>query len=274
MQANHRGVGRGMTQGEEGELTQLRKKANTIQKPQHEEELGPETTISSSMRTRKLGISDPHRQQPQLHAGITKELSCPLLPRPDLPAPQTPLGGLPWRLRRWSFCLQCGRPGFNPRVGKILWRRKWQPTPVLLPGKCHGRRSLVGYSAWDGKELDTTEQCPFSDLATSPEWSQNSLGLDPSINIFSVPSDCNGQPRLISAAGNYFHEMKTRDCETIDDHKQESAKDDENKCWQKKLIMVWISDWTWPWWSSFQMINFPAFIQPLSSLLPSLLPFL
>ena len=38
---------------------------------------------------------------------------------------------------------QCGRPGFNPWVGKIPWRRKWQPTPVLLPRKSHGRRSLV-----------------------------------------------------------------------------------------------------------------------------------
>ena len=38
------------------------------------------------------------------------------------------------------------------------WRRKWQPTSVLLPGKFHGRRSLVGYSPWDHKELDMTEQ--------------------------------------------------------------------------------------------------------------------
>ena len=38
---------------------------------------------------------------------------------------------------------------FNPWVGKIPWRRKWQPTPVFLPGKSRGQRSLVGYSAWD-----------------------------------------------------------------------------------------------------------------------------
>jgi len=42
-------------------------------------------------------------------------------------------------------------------VGKIPWRRKWQPTPVLLPGKFHGWRRLVGYSPWGCKELDTTE---------------------------------------------------------------------------------------------------------------------
>ena len=40
-------------------------------------------------------------------------------------------------------CQQCGRPRFNPWVGKILWRRKWQSTPVLSPGKFHGWRSLV-----------------------------------------------------------------------------------------------------------------------------------
>ena len=38
------------------------------------------------------------------------------------------------------------------------WRRKWQPTPVFLPGECHGQKSLLGYSPWDHKELDTTEQ--------------------------------------------------------------------------------------------------------------------
>ena len=54
-------------------------------------------------------------------------------------------------------CLQCGRPGFDPWVRKILWRRKWQPTPVLLPGKSHGQRSIVGYSPWGHKELDMTE---------------------------------------------------------------------------------------------------------------------
>ena len=44
--------------------------------------------------------------------------------------------------------------GFNPWVGKIPWRRKWQPTPVLLPGKSHGQRSLVGNSPWGLKETE------------------------------------------------------------------------------------------------------------------------
>ena len=42
--------------------------------------------------------------------------------------------------------VQCKRPGLDPWVRKIPWRRKWQPTPVFLPGESHGRRSLVGYS--------------------------------------------------------------------------------------------------------------------------------
>ena len=39
-----------------------------------------------------------------------------------------------------------------------VWRRKWQLTPVLLPGESHGRRSLVGYTPWGLKESDTTER--------------------------------------------------------------------------------------------------------------------
>ena len=72
---------------------------------------------------------------------------------------------------------QCRRHGFNPRVRKISWRRKWQPTPVFLPGKFLRQRSLSGYSPSGHKELGRTEHtsyleklvslCPcFSDLAS------------------------------------------------------------------------------------------------------------
>ena len=47
---------------------------------------------------------------------------------------------------------------FNPLVRKIPWRRKWQPTPLFLPGKSHGQRGLEGYSPWGCKESDITEQ--------------------------------------------------------------------------------------------------------------------
>ena len=59
-----------------------------------------------------------------------------------------------------SAC-NAGDPGSIPWVGKILWRRKWQPILVFLPGESHGQRGLVGYSPCGGKELDTTEQLSF-----------------------------------------------------------------------------------------------------------------
>ena len=52
----------------------------------------------------------------------------------------------------------CRKYRFDPWVWKIPWNRKWHPTPVFLPGKSHGQRSLVGYSSWGHKESDKTEQ--------------------------------------------------------------------------------------------------------------------
>ena len=60
------------------------------------------------------------------------------------------------------FC-QLRRGGFHPRVGKIHWRRVWQPTPVFLPEECHGQRSLAGYSPQGCEESDTT----WSNLAAA-----------------------------------------------------------------------------------------------------------
>ena len=54
------------------------------------------------------------------------------------------------------------RHGFNPWVGKVLWRRKWQPTQVFCLENPHGQRSLAGYSPWGGKESDTTEGQTFT----------------------------------------------------------------------------------------------------------------
>ena len=50
------------------------------------------------------------------------------------------------------------RHGFELWVKKILWRREWLPTPVFLPRKFHGQRSLVGYSPWGHEELNMTEK--------------------------------------------------------------------------------------------------------------------
>ena len=54
--------------------------------------------------------------------------------------------------------LQYRRPGFNPWVGKIPWKREWIPTPVFWPGEFHRQRSLAGYGSWGCKGSDTTEQ--------------------------------------------------------------------------------------------------------------------
>ena len=56
---------------------------------------------------------------------------------------------------------------FDPWVRKIPWRRKRQPTPVFLPGKSHGPRSLVGYNPWGLKESDTTARLHFIAKNTS-----------------------------------------------------------------------------------------------------------
>ena len=64
--------------------------------------------------------------------------------------------GLPWWLGGKEPTCLCRRLWFDPRVGKIPWKRKWHSTPVFLPGKIHGQRGLVGYSPWGHKESDMT----------------------------------------------------------------------------------------------------------------------
>ena len=59
------------------------------------------------------------------------------------------------------------RCGFDLWVGKMTWRRAWQPTPVFLPGESQGQRSLRGYSPWGRKELDTTEVTEHAQLCLS-----------------------------------------------------------------------------------------------------------
>ena len=63
-------------------------------------------------------------------------------------------------LSRWlsgkEFACQCWRYRFNFWVGEIPWSRKWQPTPVFVPGKFHGHRCLTSCSPWERKELSVT----------------------------------------------------------------------------------------------------------------------
>ena len=69
--------------------------------------------------------------------------------------------GLPSWVSGKEFACQCRRHKrlvFDPWVGKISWNRKWQSTPVFLPGRFHGQRSLAGSNPWGCKGSDTTER--------------------------------------------------------------------------------------------------------------------
>ena len=67
-----------------------------------------------------------------------------------------------------SDAKEWGRPGFDPSVGKMPWRRAWQSTPVFLPGESHEQMSLVDYSPCGRKELDMAER-----LSTVPSLSED-----------------------------------------------------------------------------------------------------
>ena len=90
------------------------------------------------------------------------------------------------RLLGLLWCLQCGRPGFDPWIRKIHWKRKWQPTPVLLPGKSHDQRSMVGYSPWGCKESDTTESLHFRIMNVSVQNVQLNMEVVQQVAIIIV----------------------------------------------------------------------------------------
>ena len=90
--------------------------------------------------------------------------------------------GLPLWLSWQKILLQCGRPGSDPWVGKIPWRRERLPTPVFWPGEFHGL-----FSSWGRKELDRTERLSLSRWV--PGWS----GLGGTLwwkTLFSILSNC------------------------------------------------------------------------------------
>ena len=75
------------------------------------------------------------------------------------------------------------RPGFNPWVGKIPWRRKGQPTPVFLPGESHGQRSLAGYSPQGREQLDTTEETWHMETYIKTSWLKANSSLMVQISL-------------------------------------------------------------------------------------------
>ena len=70
--------------------------------------------------------------------------------------------GFPWWLNGKELTYQCRNRGLDPWIGKIPWRREWQPTPVFLAGKFQGHKSLLGYSSQGhkrvGHDLATRQQ--------------------------------------------------------------------------------------------------------------------
>ena len=75
-----------------------------------------------------------------------------------------------WLPGKKSSC-HCRRFKFDPWIRKIPWKRKCPPIPVFLSGKFHGQRNLAGYSSWDYKESETSEQLsPYTHLESWKCW--------------------------------------------------------------------------------------------------------
>ena len=100
-----------------------------------------------------------------------------------------------------TICLQWGRPGFDPWVGKIPWRREWLPTPVFLPGEFRGWRSLAGCSPWGLKESNMTEKLHFLSQAwSSPQggiWSGRGIEQDSRTPVFWLWSPVGAPCRVL-----------------------------------------------------------------------------
>ena len=108
--------------------------------------------------------------------------------------------GLRWSLSSKESTCQCRRRKFNPWVRKIPWRRKWQPTPVFLPGQFHGQRSLASYNPWGrrvGHGLRLNHHQGNSQLQ---HVGSCSLTRDRTVascfgSVASQPLDCQGSPK-------------------------------------------------------------------------------
>ena len=96
------------------------------------------------------------------------------------------------------ICLQFWRPGFNPQIGKIPWRRACHSTPVFLLGESHGQRSLAGYSPRGHKESDTTER-----LSIAQHLQQSFFLLECTFSAIVDLSHCHQDPEDPSMLQSY-----------------------------------------------------------------------
>ena len=104
--------------------------------------------------------------------------------------------GLPWWLWLLGLYLKCRKSRFNSWVGKLPWRKAWQPTPAFLPGQSHGQRSLRGYSPWGRKESDRRlthtqsfsecYQCSFNNMSLTMSFPCLKFFCEYSIHAFKI----------------------------------------------------------------------------------------
>ena len=103
------------------------------------------------------GMWDPGRSEKSVfQEGVMSSTNCPSTIQGKRTSRVHPLRAT-WNVSPYTEWVP---PGILP-IYPYCQRRQWHPTPVLLPGKSHGRRSLVGYSPWGREESDTTEQLHF-----------------------------------------------------------------------------------------------------------------
>ena len=91
------------------------------------------------------------------------------------------------------------RHEFDPWVGKISWRRKWQPTPIFLPGKSHGQRSLAGYSLCNHREIIDTASRQLRNSSFLQVWLLGNAG-SPCLSLAFTQIICHPLPCLSSAS--------------------------------------------------------------------------
>ena len=112
-----------------------------------------------------------------------------------------------WLSGKESAC-QCRRPRFNSWVGKIPWRRKWQPTPVFLPGESHGQRSLAGCSPRGCKELQMSNwACPHV------VFDKQMSGTNPHTPVCVLPFSLDWQMRTLDDSLCKQHPFHPKRCQ-------------------------------------------------------------
>ena len=98
-----------------------------------------------------------------------KEKNLDLSGSPSFTLDISNISAASWWLSGKVATCQCRRHEFDPWVRKIPWRMEWHPTPVFLPGKSHGQKSLAGYSPWKSQrvvqDLETKQQRKQSDIS-------------------------------------------------------------------------------------------------------------